>query len=139
MASIPSVTLEIAQGGPYGDHALLAVNYSIQATLDDVQNQRAYKDHVQFYTEGRRVGLTGVEHPIPGAVQDSTIVFTSDPPVQRSYQVLVPLAVLEQGILSPAQADPIRARVTLTPLPPQTVTQDSNTVDLNQPAPVSNA
>jgi hypothetical protein len=45
----------------------------------------------------------------------------------------IPLAVLEQGVVSPLQPDAIRARVTLTPLPPQTVMHDSNTVDPNKP------
>ena len=40
---------------------------------------------------------------------------------------------LQQGVVSPLQPDAIRARVTLTPLPPQTVMHDSNTVDLNKP------
>jgi hypothetical protein len=138
MASIDSVELEIARGGSYGDSALLIVNYTMHATLDDVQNDRAYQEHVQVYTEGRRVGLFGLEHPIAGAVYDGTYVFPDDSEVPRNYEKLVPLAALEQGIISPSQPDAIRARVTLTPLPAQTVTHDSNTVDISTPV-VANA
>jgi hypothetical protein len=133
MAAIVSVRLQIAQGGSYADKALLIVEYAIEPTLHDVQNDQAYSERVQVYTEGHRVGLPGLEHPIPGALSEGTVVFTSDQQVQRDFQVLIPLAVLEQGVVSPLQPDAIRARVTLTPLPPQTVMQDSNTVDLNKP------
>jgi hypothetical protein len=138
MAAIDTVKLQVAKGGSYGDKALLIVDYTMEPTLDDVQSDRAYDEHVQVFIEGRRIGLTGLEHPIPGAVYDGTVVFTSASQVQRNYEVLVPLSVLEQGIVTPAQPDVIQARVTLTPLPPQTVTKPSNAVDLNA-APHPNA
>ena len=52
--------------------------------------------------------------------------------IVRGSELLLPLALLEQGV-SPLQPDLIRARVTLTPLPPMAVSQTSNTVDIHRP------
>ena len=134
MASIGPVELQIAFGPDWGDKALVELGYTISATLDDVASGQAYHEVAQLFMEGRRLGQRGVEQPVPGGtLWDATVQFTgSAVSIVRGPELLLPLAVLEQGV-SPLQPDLIRARVTLTPLPPMAVSQTSNTVDVHRP------
>jgi hypothetical protein len=69
-----------------------------------------------------------------GTVSDSILVFDSNHVAfNRNCALILPVASLEQGIVSPFQRDPILVRVTLTPIPATATTQESNTVLINQP------
>lgn len=135
MASIGPVNLEIFKGAQSPDGALVRASYVVSATLDDTTSSRNYRELVQLVRVGRQVGQPGLEHVLAGGtMSDGVVVFTSDAvSIVRDWERDVPMSVLEQGILSPFQADPIRARVTLTPLPMEAPTRESNTVNINQP------
>ena len=132
MASISSVDLRIFPNVPSVGEALVQVSYTIAATLDDASAERSYRELVQLLSLGRRIGDPSVEHAVPdGTISDGVVVFTgSAVGFVRIPERTLPLADLQQGV-SPLQQEPIRARVTLTPLPPAAPSQDSNIVQLS--------
>ena len=89
---------------------------------------------MQLFSEGRRIGEPGVEHPVTGGTMwDGTVVFTSDAVAyEQGRELTLPLSALSQSD-TPLQPDAIRARVTLTPLPPTAPSRESNVVELGQP------
>ena len=107
MASIGPVTLEIFLNNPSEGMALVQVVSKAQP----------------------------IERLVPGGtVSDSILVFDSNHVAfNRNCALILPVASLEQGIVSPFQRDPILVRVTLTPIPATATTQESNTVLINQP------
>jgi len=130
MASISSVDLRIFPNVPLVGEALVQTSYTITPTLDDVSAGRSYREFVQLFSLGRRIGDPSVEHPVPdGTLWDGVVVFTAGGFV-RGQERTLPLANLEQGGISPILGEPIKARVTLTPLPPAAPSQDSNLVRL---------
>jgi hypothetical protein len=140
MASIGPVQLEIFKGAQSPDGALVRVSYVVSATLDDTTSGRNYRELVQLVRVGLQIGQPGLEHVLAGGTMaDGVVGFTSNSSFQRIWELDIPMSVLEQGILSPFQADPIRARVTLTPLPMEAPTRESNIVNINQPAVVVEA
>ena len=134
MASIGPVDLQILTNNPSPGEAAVTVGYTIQATLDDVPAGRRYRELVQLFSEGRRIGEPGVEHPVPGGtVWDGVVEFSGDEVgFTREPQMEIPMSALNQGA-SPLESGVIRARVSLTVLPPLSPTRESNIVHLNQP------
>jgi hypothetical protein len=134
MASIGPVNLEIFKGAQSPDGALVRASYVVSATLDDTTSGRNYRELVQLVQVGRQIGQPGLEHELAGGtMSDGVVDFTSNPSFQRISERDIPMSVLEQGIISPFEADLIRARITLTPLPMEAPTRESNTVNVNQP------
>jgi hypothetical protein len=131
MALIEYVKLEVLSSSP--GNVLVNVGYKIEAALDDVAAGRTYRELVQLVRVGRKVGVPGVEHLVPGGtIWDGTVLFTGDQVgFTHSRELSVPAAAIAQD--SALQAEEIRARVTLIPLPPQSPTMESNTVQLNAP------
>lgn len=134
MASISSVDLKIFPNVPSVGDALVQVSYTITETLDDVPAGHSYRELVQLFSHGRRIGELGLEHAVPdGTMWDGVVVFTTSAEAfVRGPERTLPLADLEQGV-SPLQSDSILARVTLTPLPTAAPSRDSNIVQLNPP------
>jgi hypothetical protein len=130
MASIGPVTLEIFLNNPSEGMALVQVGYVVTQTMDDARSGRNYRELVQLVSKAQPI-----ERLVPGGtVSDSILVFDSNHMAfNRNCALILPVASLEQGIVSPFQRDPILARVTLTPLPATASTQESNTVLVNQP------
>jgi hypothetical protein len=131
MASIGSVDLKVFPNVPATGSALVQVEYTIEATLDDVPSGRGYRELVQLVKQDREIGRHGGEVLVAGGtLSDGDVVFTGSAVAYvRGPEMTLPLAALEGGI-SPLQTDAIRARVTLTPLPPTAPTRESNTVEL---------
>jgi hypothetical protein len=129
MASIEYVKLEVLSSSP--PDVLVDVSYKILATLDDVAAGRAYRELVQLVKVGRIIGEPGVEHLVPGGtIWDGTVLFTGDEVgFVHSRELTLPAADLAQD--SALQAEEIRARVTLIPLPAASPMMESNTVQLN--------
>ena len=95
---------------------------------------------MQLVQVGHQIGHPGLEHVLAGGtLSDGVVDFTANPSFQRIWERDIPMSVLEQGIISPLEADPVRARVTLTPLPVEAPTRESNTVNVNQPPVVMEA
>jgi hypothetical protein len=130
MASIGPVTLEIFLNNPSEGMALVQVGYVVTQTMDDARSGRNYRELVQIVSKAQPI-----ERLVPGGtVSDGILVFDSNHMAfNRNCALILPVASLEQGIVSPFQRDPILARVTLTPLPATASTQESNTVLINQP------
>jgi hypothetical protein len=129
MALIEYVKLQALSSPP--DSVVLNVSYKIEATLDDVAAGRTYRELVQLVKVGRKIGEPGIEHLVPdGTIWDGTVLFTGDEVgFNHSRELTVPSADLAQD--SALQAEEIRARVTLAPMPAQSPTMESNTVQLN--------
>jgi hypothetical protein len=134
MASIGTVDLKIFPNVPVTGSALVQVDYVIEETLDDVTSGRTYRELVQLVKQDRELGRHGAEIPVVGGtMSDASVMFTgSDEGYQRGWELTLPLSELESGV-SPLQNPPIRARVSLTPLPPTGPTRESNTVELGVP------
>ncbi len=134
MASIDPVSLQILTNNPSPGEAAVTVGYTIKATLDDVPAGRRYRELVQLFSEGRKIGEPGLEHPVPGGtVWDGVVEFNGDEVAfTRDAQKEIPMSALNQGA-SPLEAGAIRARVSLTVLPPLSPSRESNVVQLNQP------
>jgi hypothetical protein len=134
MASITGTHLDVQPTSPPSDELLVLVDYEIVQTGNDLQTAQAYRELVQLFSKG---GLAGPgELVIPGGtLRDEPVIFTdAQRGYQRTWSITLPIAVLENG-RSPLQADPIEARVTLTPIPPAETTAKSNLMPVNQ-APV---
>jgi hypothetical protein len=131
MASIEYVKLEVLSSS--SPNVLVNVSYKILATLDDVPAGRTYRELVQLVKVGRMIGDPGVEHLVSGGtVWDGTVLFTGDETgFSHTRELTLPAADLAQD--SALQAEEIRARVTLIPLPATSPTMESNTVQLNGP------
>jgi hypothetical protein len=131
MASIGTVDLKVFPNVPVTGSALVQVTYAIEETLDDVAAGRTYRELVQLVKQEREIGRHGAEVPVAGGiVSDGSVVFTgSEEGYTRGWELTLPLSALEGGV-SPLQQPPIRARVSLTPLPPAAPTRESNAVEL---------
>jgi hypothetical protein len=129
MALIEYVKLQVFSSPP--DSVAMNVDYKIEATLDDVPAGRTYRELVQLVRVGRKIGEPGIEHLVPdGTVWDGTVLFTgNEVGFTHSRDWTLSSADLAQD--SALQAEEIRARVTLIPLPAQPPTMESNTVQLN--------
>lgn len=131
MASISPPLLRIHEGVPAPGRALVQVSYRLSPTLHDIQHEQAYREVVQLIGDDTGPGEDGVNDIIPGGViWDGTVVFGSTQPfLDQSHEKDIPVAILDEDrhpLL--VRADEIRARVTLTPLPPPAPTRDSNLV-----------
>jgi hypothetical protein len=135
MAAIGTVQLQIATGDAYGEQALVVVDYEVSATHDDILAGTTYHEVVQLYLEGRRVlGQPRAAVPVTGGLLlDGHVTFdASQQSVVHGAERLLPRSALESG-LGPFERDAVEARVTLTPLPPSAVSENSNAVILEQP------
>jgi hypothetical protein len=132
MAAISPVQLTIVETSP---SAVVELSYTISATHDDAVAERRYREVVQLFSHH-----AGAETPIAsGTISDGVVGFTTSMvSVVREPEKSIPLADLEQGI-SPLQRSAISARVTLIPLPPSDVAQESNVVTLGRPVVVAPA
>jgi hypothetical protein len=132
MASIGPVDLQIFMNNPSQGQALVQVGYTISATGVDVAAGRNYRELVQLVHVGG-IGAHGAEHLVPdGTMWDAPVSFTDDAGFTHTREKTLPIANLEQGSISPLEPNPIRARVTLAPLPPTPPTRESNTVNIHQ-------
>ncbi len=110
MASIGSVDLKVFPNVPATGSALVQVEYTIEATLDDVPSGRGYRELVQLVKQDREIGRHGGEVLVAGGtLSDGDVVFTGSAVAYvRGPEMTLPLAALEGGI-SPLQTDAIRA------------------------------
>jgi hypothetical protein len=133
MASIGPVQLQIFMKNPTEDQAFVQVGYTTSATGDDIAAGRTYRELVELVRVGG-IGKPGVEHLVPeGTMWDAPVVFTGNATgFTHTREKTLPIADLEQGSISPLEPNPIRARVTLAPLPPTTPTRESNTVNIHE-------
>jgi len=118
MATIDdSVKLQIFENNPSPGDARVQVSYKITATGGDAMAGAAYRELVQLYKG---------EEPInDSTISDEVVVFDqNEVAFVRNREKILPLATLREG---PLQDVNVRARVSLSPIPPS---RDSNVVTL---------
>ena len=132
MASISSVNLQIFERS---GSALIQVGYTITATHHDALHEQAYRELVQLVGDDSGPGEDGRSEVIPGGtVWDGVVVFTTaQVAFTRSHEITLPSGVLDEDPGPVIRADEIRARVTLTPLPLESPSRDSNLVRRGEP------
>jgi hypothetical protein len=134
MVSISNVNLEIFEGPPTQPQgfALVRASYTLTATQHDAEHGQVYRELVQLIGDDRGEG--GTAEPIPnGIISDGIVAFsTSTVQITRIPEKVLPAAVLDEDQPPPPASfpleDEIRVMVTLTPLPPNPVTMESNLI-----------
>ena len=134
MASIGPVSLQIVMNTPSPGEAHITVGYEIKGTPQDIAARWSFRELVQLFHEGRQIEERGSEHPVPeGTVSDGVVMFTADAEgFVREPELKIPMSALLQGP-SALNSGAIRARVSLTVIPPAPLSRESDTVHLNQP------
>jgi hypothetical protein len=127
MANISPVKLQIIERG---GSALVQVSYTLSATLLDAQQEQAYRELVELVGDDIGPGEDGRGEVIAGAtVWDGVVKFTtSQVAFTQIHEKTLPSGLLDEDPGPVIQADELRARVTLTPLPPVSPSRESNLV-----------
>lgn len=128
MASIQPITLRISPTLPNG-MVSVDISYTVSASNHDLASEQNYRELCE---------LIGDDTPGDGTddiirkVVDQTLVFSGTFPHQsRAIQFFMPASQLNEDATGPfLEADEIRARVTLTPIP---TSRESNLVQVNVP------
>jgi hypothetical protein len=127
MASIQPITLRISPQLPNG-LVSIDISYIVSASNHDLASEQNYREVCV---------LIGDDTPGDGTddilrtVVDQTLVFTGNFPHQsRAIQFFMPANQLNEDSGIILNADEIRARVTLTPIP---TSRESNLVQVNVP------
>jgi hypothetical protein len=133
MASIGPVTLTITDINNPPNHVIVEVSYRISASHHDLGHEQAYREVVELIGVDTLAGEDQVDDIIhlDEAFWDGNIGFTPTGPAhfdQGHTQTLPAQAVDEDPHPFLVRADEIRARVTLTPIPPGAPFRDSNLV-----------
>jgi|SRR3712207_320437 len=134
MASISNVRLQIVEKS---GSAKVLVSYRLNATHGDGANEQAYRELVQLVGVDAVPGEDGHNELIPGGtVWDGVVKFsTSQVAFEQTRETLLKSSALDEdggGLF--IQEDEIQARVTLTPLPPESPSGVSNIVRRGGPA-----
>jgi hypothetical protein len=131
MASIGPVTLSISDLPLPSTEVQVDITYIITATGHDGEHEQAYREVVELIGVDTVPGEDQVDDVIPGGkVSEGIVRFSSSEVIlPRSFEVRLPAATLDEDpdLLLP-RADEIRARVVLTPLPPDPASRESNLV-----------
>ncbi len=127
MASIQPITLRISPTLPNG-MVSVDISYVVSASNHDLASEQNYREVCV---------LIGDDTPGDGTddiirtVVDQTLVFSGTFPHQsRAIQFFMPASQLNEDAGTFFDADEIRARVTLTPIP---TSRESNLVQVNVP------
>ena len=132
MAQISDVNLEYFREG--GTTPNVRVSYTVSATHLDGEQERSYQELVELIGVDEGPHEDG-QNEVVATLSNGVVQFdTSHVAFQRIVQPSPPVgeAVIDEdsGIF---RTDELRARVTLTPLPPAPVSRDSNLVMRFQP------
>jgi hypothetical protein len=130
MASIGPVTLSIFDLPP--SNVRVQVSYKISATHHDAEHEQRYHEVVELIGVDTLAGEDQVDdiiHLDPPFLDGIVRFTTSQVEFQRIPERILPAQALDEDphpfLL---RADEIRARVTLTPLPPDVPSRESNLV-----------
>jgi hypothetical protein len=134
MATIETVTLTLTENQDT-DTARFVVRYRLRGSLQDVQQQRVYRELIELIGVDEGAGEDGHNELIPGgAVFVGTGGFSNTNSVNRPPRILVvPRSAINEDVRpAPISAiplrDEIRARLTLIPLGVPPVSLNSNKV-----------
>jgi hypothetical protein len=133
MASIQNVRLEIVENQ---GSAVAQVSYTLTGSQQDADHQHAYREVVELIGVDEGPGEDGQNELIPGGlVFNGAVTFANTTPINRPPRLLpLPSSALDEdpGRIFPnaifPKEDEIRARVTLTQIPPPPVIANSNLV-----------
>ena len=127
MASIQPITLRISNPLPNG-LVSVDISYVVSASNHDLASEQNYREVCVLI--GDDTPGDGTDDNIRTVV-DQTLVFSGNFPHQsRAIQFFMPASQLNEDSGIIIDADEIRARVTLTPIP---TSRESNLVVVNQP------
>jgi hypothetical protein len=139
MASIGPVTLSLYDQ-PSGDVAV-NVGYTMTQSHHDAQHEQEYREVVELIGDDTAVGPgeDNVDEVIPdGRIWDGTVKFTTtQPEFTVNREATLPASAFDEDRSvsgTRLDADEIRARVTLTPLP-AIASRESNLVRRQEAAP----
>jgi hypothetical protein len=106
------------------------VSYTLTATLHDAPHLQSYRELVQLVGVDEGAGEDGQSELIAnGTIFDGTVTFSgSAVAFTQTRERTIPVAMLDEDPGPFIREDEIRARVTLTALPPASPTRDSNLV-----------
>lgn len=134
MATIGPVSLSITD--QTSGEVLVIVGYEITGSPHDAESEQAYREVVELIgVDSGEPGEDGVDDILPiDKVSDGVTVFdTSHLGFVRSpHQTYSPAELDEDSHPFLVRSDEIRARVTLTPLPPTAPSRESNLVRREQ-------
>jgi|SoiMethySBSTD1v2_1073268.scaffolds.fasta_scaffold598210_2 hypothetical protein len=138
MVSIGNVKLEIFEGPPTtsAGFAIVRVSYQITATHHDAQHEQSYRELVRLIGVDTGPGEDGKsEILIGGTIWDGVVVFsTSQVSFTQIHEKQLATSVLDEDSgPGPIRRDEIRARVTLSPIPPASSNRESNLVTRGEP------
>lgn len=133
MASIQNVRLSIFDNIQSPGNALVQVSYKIVSTHHDVAHEQRYRELVQLIGMDEGPGEDGRSEPLPiDPIWDGPFAFGGFASAfEHTREKIIPIGALAEDPFF--KRSEIRARVTLEPLPPATVSSESNTV-FRQPA-----
>lgn len=133
MASISNVRLQIVEAGGFAN---ILVSYRLDATHGDGANEQAYRELVQLVGVDIGPGEDGRSELISGGtLWDGVVKFsTSQVRFEQSREARLNSSILDEDGGLFIKEDEIQARVTLTPLPPESPSGVSNIVRRGGPA-----
>lgn len=124
MAAIMNLQLGINK--TQGD-ARLTVTYFIRGSQLDVLSEQTYREVVELI--GVDKGEDSTDEPIPDTRRSFAFVATSTSEIPRTQIYDLPASALDEDRdVDHPREDEIAARVTLIPIPPGTITRNSNIV-----------
>ena len=128
MASIQPITLTI-QRIPNSTNVSVQVGYVVSASNHDLASEQNYREVCQLI--GDDTPGDGTDDILRTIFEATTVFSGTSVHFTRAIQLFLPASVLNEdnnGIFP--EADEIRARVTLTPIP---TSRESNLVTINEP------
>lgn len=128
MALIQSIKLTITPV-TNSENVSVYVGYIVSGSNFDVSSEQSYREVCELI--GDDTPGDGTDDPLRiRKLLDTTTVFSANTAhFTRAIQLFIPLSALDEDNEGPAiEEDEIRARVTLTPLPPSPTRRESNMV-----------
>ena len=130
MLTIDRVELHI---GEHSGTAFIEVTWGASVTAANAAEHPMYRETLLLIGDDEGLGEDGRSEPIPGGVISDRIRFfsPSQPSFAATKQLQLPVGALnEDGLF---RASEIKARLTMVPLPPQTMVAESNVVRRSAP------
>lgn len=130
MLTIDRVELHI---GEHSGTAFIEVTWGATVSAADAAEHPMYRETLLLLGDDEGLGEDGRSEPIPGGMISDRIRFFS--PSQQTFaetkQLQLPVGALNED--GPFRASEIKARLTMVPLPPQTMIAESNIIRRSAP------
>ena len=128
MASIQPITLTITPV-PNSTNVSVQVGYVVSASNHDLASEQNYREVCELI--GDDTPGDGTDDTLRTIFEATTVFGGTSVHFTRAIQLFLPASVLNEDNTGPfLEADEIRARVTMTPIP---TSRESNLVTINEP------